>query len=358
LFTNTFWSSWNNIFNTITVYDNSDDWFYIRSWNNNLLRNMTSYGNGGNGIQVQSMTSVTFSWTTDVHDNLAAGIFMPNTSNSTLDWAEVYGHTNNYGIYIINWDGNTVKNIISRNNAHWVYVKWFSFPNQVSNIQAYDNAWDGIYLERVDSPLWYLIAYNNWGDGIVARTVSSQTFSSIEAHDNGWLWFYLRSGSSNTLTFSGSTANNWGQGVFITNGWNNTFNNITSSWNTLNWVYVSYSDDNIFNNLVTNANGEIGLYLSNSDDTIIHTIEASNNGDYWIRLASSSNTKIENAEITGNTLYWIRTTAFLQSKYYWTFHIFSNVIGNLLWTNGSDSWLDAGTDWALGMADGVLDTSN
>jgi len=269
----------NTLFYNVGVYNNQNQWIYLRRlMSNNSLTSIFVYNNS-NWIEINQS-----------NNNNLYNIKSFNNSN----WIELYNSSN-----------NNLNNLILYWNNYWL-KKYYSSNNLVYDSKIFDNDYDWIYLRS-----------SNWNH-----------LKNLIIYDNKNNWVYFNWASSNVLEKSEIyNNNNWIKYYNYSNY--NTIKNLTIFNNYTNWLEFSYAVQS--NNSFSNSqifNNKIGMLLTSGlSGNIFDNISIYNNSSYWISLWSDKRLKnniFHNLSVYNNTKWFYNIYNITGNFIYWSLNLFWN----------------------------------
>ena len=202
-----------------------------------------------------------------------------------------------YGIYINETSGVTVKNCVVEEYYFGIYV-YNSSNTTIRNNTAHDNYYAGIYL--------FNATYNNITNNTANKstdngiTVDYSYNNNISGNTASYSWdygIYLYRSSDNTISENYITENiDYGIYVSTDSDRNNVSEN-TIEYNSDHGIYVRSAKNNTVTSNTVDNNSGYGLYMYLADANTLANNTVRNNTGLGIYLRSS-----ENNNCTGNTL--------------------------------------------------------
>jgi parallel beta-helix repeat protein len=259
-----------------------------------------------------------FGWETWVINNIASnngyGIYLEDSSDSTLQSNTMSGNTYNFGVYdgslseyaqnidtsntvdgkpiyywigqqdkqiigdagfvgLVNCTNITVKDLTLTNNTYGVLFA-YTKNSRIENVTASNNTHDGICLEYSDNnTLTGNTANSNSGfdsgTGIPLCDSDNNTLQSNTANSNAGDGIHLWRYSNNTLQSNTANSSGWGDGICLSYSSNNTLHsNIANSndWCGIRLSSSSNSNTLYHNNLISNTKNAYDDTGTDGDD--------------------------------------------------------------------------------------------
>lgn len=356
-------SKWENIFENITAYNNSENWIRIY-WNEGRkLTNITTYNNTSDGINIFYGLN-TYLENIESYNNTARGINIQHetwlslqnikTYNNNSTWLYTYAVGNIIANNIETYDNsdsgfynlsekwtNTYTNVLSYNNtAYWFYIRQYGSVNDTINkITAHNNWSDGILLYGTTGLVWSeLISYSNTGNGLwITYNEWGITIINSNFYNNNWSWIDTWA-TWNMNIRQVNTYNNNKSGILNSaTKLSNIFSNIRTFNNNENWFYIrsSWSKNDEISYVNTYNNWQNWIHLYQINEININNVLSYNNSSNWYVTWYSSRDSINNSQFFNNGQSWI---------YYniWNDHVINNTLS---YNNGSHGLYLRNTQW-------------
>jgi len=226
---------------------------------NNVIRNLTSSNNTGNGVYLANSTN-----------NTVTGLKASNNGGS--------------GVYLDNGAaGNILADVTASNNGGsnggvYLYGAW---DNTLTDVTSSGNAAYGLYLNAApNNVIAGMTASNNTSMGVwVGSSANYNTLTGVTLSNNGSIGLYLGSSSNTTLADLVSSNNNYG--IYVSNSSNNTFTGLLKVGNntTYDCYVIGGTSPGLDNTCTSAATLTSGITLANSFVGKVTSDDAANTSD-------------------------------------------------------------------------------
>ncbi|MHC1591137.1 MAG: right-handed parallel beta-helix repeat-containing protein [Candidatus Helarchaeales archaeon] len=295
-------SNYNNVRDN--VFNHNQVGIYCVNANNNSLTNDVFYNNSGNAISIDNCTDTQVkSCTVNSNNSQVAGMRVYQSGNTTIESCKINGCA--MAIEINRATGcNLTANMLEGCGL------WFQGDNlNHFNMHTIDNS------NTVNGKTLYYYANQtnllptDFQDGgqIILANCNQSWISDVETH-NATVGIGLFYSHDNNVSNAQSSANK--NGIHLEQSGNTTISAFTSTNNTGNGIYCSYSDNTTITNCSVNYS-YYGVYCYKSDYLTIEGTNASycndsnpaTNSDAGFLIAYCDNVHLSNDQATSNAIY-------------------------------------------------------
>ncbi len=320
---------YNTIYSTIancSMFDTSDGVWFTQATRYNTVINNTAIGGSSSGILLNHALCRN---NTIIYNNVSysdEGIMIEHSDNNTITGNIAHNCPSWDGIWVLDSESTTIADNVVNGT-----ISGISISNADNTYISGNSGVNNDVLIQVENSDGCIITDNNasWCNQVGIYSGSACNFNTIsnnEAWNNGWHGIYWTAGQNNEI--SGNTVSgNLQWGIYLTVG-NNVLVNNTAEYNTDGGLYVQSSGNTISGNFASNNLGD-GIRLLAGSLNTISLNEVRENGGYGFYLTGSSNTLYHN-NIMNNV-----NQAYDDSINFW----------NLSYPSGGNYWSDyAGVD--------------
>ena len=290
-----------SFFTNITVYNNSDDGFFMVISTDNVLMDDVSRDNGYYGFYLYWASNGNNLTNNTASGNGQEGFFSFSSNSNNL--VNNTAHGNLDGFKFRQSTGNTlINNTACDNDANGFYFHFHSDDNIVVNNTSHDNGEYAFLAELVSESVFTgNTGYSNGVDGFdfisdPSGHLFDNQISGNTAYWNGDTGFYFMNGTHNNVT-DNVAYENVNYGYDLDRGFNgNTFANNSGYRNGVDGVDFAIGSENLIVYNQMSSNNDSGMYFLESVNNIVSNNSAYDNQNLGIQVDSDS----DNNNLSGN----------------------------------------------------------
>ncbi|MBU1077905.1 MAG: right-handed parallel beta-helix repeat-containing protein [Spirochaetes bacterium] len=279
-----------------------------------------------------------------IYSNADYGILINSDTadNNYILTNNLWGMNQDYGVYIINGDNNTIgANQIHNNQLYGINFENSATGNYITENTIYSNANYGIYINSDTADNNYILTNNIWGInqdyGVYILDGDSNTIGANQIHNNQQNGIYFTGSATGNYITKNTIYSNPGYGILINSeDADNNYILTNNLWgiNQNVGAYINNGDNNkIYRNLFNRCPQNIGIGGSGIDNNIINNTIFGSSSD-GIRIENTSAGTLYNNIILSNSGFGL-----LRTSSGAVFARYNDFYGNLAGpTQGGISW--------------------
>ncbi len=198
-----------------------------------------------------------------------AGMYVQLSSESVIE--NVIATGNYFGVDVVSSSNITMRNVLSENNTNVGINLEGTVISTLTSSYTRGNRIGVLLLFSTDLRLENVSATGNSEGGFLIKYSQNNTFSGLEASQNGWYGIYLQDSDGNSISdsvaWNNTASGSDGYGIYVyLRSDNNTIEGVIVRDNVYGVAFVSSSSGNVLLNSTIENNTISGVYIENSDE--------------------------------------------------------------------------------------------